>query len=178
MAKIEIEEADFRALRGASQLLDQLQAHPKTRRVFQSAVKVIHPDTITDEDRLADAPEVQKLTSLETRFDAFLKRQEDRETDGALNDAFSRLRTEQHFTAEGIEQVKQLMVNRKIADPEAAAALWEKLNPPATIQPNTLFQSSGFGFGAKTDDPDLKLLFEDEDAFAEREFIKVMNEAA
>lgn len=178
MATVQIDEAELRTLRGASQLLDQLQAHPKTRRPFQQAVKEIHPDTITDEDRLKDAPEIQKLTSLEQRFDDFLKKQSDKETDGAMSAAFDRLKTQQSFTDEGIESVKRLMVERKIPDPEAAAALWEKQNPPKPIQPNSLFQSSGFGFGAKTDDPDLKLLFENEDAYAEREFFKAMNEPA
>lgn len=178
MATVQIDEAELRQLRGATQLLDSLQNNPKTRRPFQNAVKVLHPDTITDEDRLADAPEVQALNSLTERFDKFLKSQEDSAADTALERGFNTLRTRDGFTAEGIESVKQLMVTRRLGDPEAAGALWEKLNPPKAITPNSLFQTNGFGFGSKTDDADLKLLFEDEDAYAEREFIKAMNEAA
>jgi hypothetical protein len=81
MAKVEIDEAELRMLRGANQLLDQLHTNPKTRRQFQQSVKEIHPETITDEDRLADAPEIKKLNSLEERFARFLKLQEEREID-------------------------------------------------------------------------------------------------
>ena len=173
MPKVEIDETELRTLRGAQQLLDQLQSNPKTRRPFQATVKTLHPDAITDEDRLQDAPEIKKLNSLEERFDAFIKAQEEKAADNELNASFGRL-VNQGYTTEGLGKIKQLMVDRKIADPEAAAALWEKNNPPADIQPTTLFGSTSFGIGHKTDDPDLKLLFEDEDAFAEREFAKVM----
>jgi hypothetical protein len=178
MAKIEIEESDLRALRGASELLEKMQSSPKARRTFQRALKEVAPDYVTDEDRLKEAPEVQKLDALEARLDKFLTAQETREQDSEREQAFARLRQTAGLQPEGEEKIKQLMVDRKIADPEAAFALWERQHPPAPLPKSGLFTSTSFGIGHKTDDADTKLLFEDEDAYAEREFFKVMNETA
>lgn len=172
---VEVDETELSILRGAHKLLDQLTASPKTRRQFQSAVKQLYPATVTDEDRVNEAPEVQRLNKLEKTVTDFLETQKRRDDDNETTAAFGRLR-DGGYTEEGITKIKQLMVDRKIADPEAGAALFDKINP-ATQLPPSGFMPTNWNFGAMADsEADTKLLFENEDAWAEREAMKVIRE--
>lgn len=172
---VEVDETELQILRGAHKLLDQLHTSPKTRRQFQAAVKQLHPSTVTDEDRVSEAPEVQRLNKLEKTVTDFITGAQTREQDAEINAAFGRLR-DQGYTDEGITKIKQLMVDRKIADPEAGAALFDKINP-ANAMPPSGFQPTSWNFGGMgNDEPDTKLLFENEDAWAEREAMKVIRE--
>ena len=65
-------------------------------------------------------------------------------------------------------RAKKLMVEKSIPDAIVAADHWEKLNPPQP-QPLAGFQPTDWGIGRKTEDKDLKLLYEDPDAWAEQE---------
>jgi hypothetical protein len=172
---VEIDENELAILRGAHKLLDQLHTSPKTRRSFQKAVKELHPSTITDEDRVNEAPEVQRLSKLEKTVTDFIDGFNTKVQDAEIGSAFGRLR-DQGYTDEGIEKIKKLMVDRKIADPEAGAALFDKINPAKELPPSG-FQPSSWNFGGMgSDEPDTKLLFENEDAWAEREAMKVIRE--
>jgi hypothetical protein len=171
----EIDDTELAILRGAHKLLDQLHTSPKTRRQFQKAVKELHPSTITDEDRVSEAPEVQRLGKLEETVTKFIGDFRTREQDAEFNAAFGRLR-DQGYTEEGVTKIKQLMVDRKIADPEAGAALFDKINP-AKEMPASGFMPTSWNFGGMgADEPDTKLLFENEDVWAEREALKVIRE--
>ena len=57
----------------------------------------------------------------------------------------------------------------------AAAAFWEKQNPPKPAETSN-FAPTAWGFGHKTEDKDLNLLFADEDAWADKEVRKVFSE--
>lgn len=171
----EIDDAELAILRGAHRLLDQLHTSPKTRRQFQKAVKELHPSTITDEDRVSEAPEVKRLDSLEKTVTDFIDGWKTREQDNEFNAAFGRLR-DQGYTDEGIDKIKKLMVDRKIPDPEAGAALFDKINPAKPME-HSGFQPTSWNFGGMgADEPDTKLLFENEDLWAEREAMKVIRE--
>lgn len=171
----EVDDTELAILRGAHKLLDQLHASPKTRRQFQAAVKELHPSTITDDDRVKDAPEVQRLNKLEKTVTDFIGDFTTKSQDAEFNAAFGRLR-DQGYTEEGVEKIKKLMVERRIPDPEAGAALFDKINPAKELPPSG-FQPSSWNFGGMgADEPDTKLLFEDEDRWAEREAAKVIRE--
>jgi hypothetical protein len=174
MPTLEVDEQEYKALRTARDLLEKMNSNPKARRNYQRAVKEVYPDTVTDEDRLAEAPEVKRLASLESKFDKFLEAQEKREQDNEMRAAFDRLRSA-GYTEEGITAIQKLMVEKKIADPEAGAALFDKTNKPADIIPSG-FAPTTWGFGAPPADDDTKLLFENEDAWAEREARKAFAE--
>jgi hypothetical protein len=171
----EVDDTELAILRGAHKLLEQLHTSPKTRRQFQKAVKDLHPSTITDDDRVAEAPEVQRLAKLEKTVTDFIGDFTTRSQDAEINAAFGRLR-DQGYTDEGVEKIKKLMVDRKIADPEAGAALFDKINPASQLPPSG-FQPTSWNFGGMgADEPDTKLLFENEDLWAEREAMKVIRE--
>ncbi len=79
------------------------------------------------------------------------------------------------FVKEVSGKVDDLMVEKEIPDIIVAADHWERQNPPKTQEPS-IMAPSDWGFGKKTDDEDLKLLFSDEDAWAEKEARKAWAE--
>jgi len=172
----EIDDAEYQQLQQMRGLLEKLNNNPKSRRDYQRALKANYPEITTDEDRLAEAPEVQRLSKLEEKFEKFLDAQDKREQDSETKAAFRRL-ADAGYTEEGIGKIQKLMVERKIGDPEAAAALFDKTNAPVDMLPSG-FQPTSWNFGqmGTSDDPDTKLLFENEDAYAEKEFRKAFNE--
>ena len=206
----EVDDTELAILRGAHKLLDQLHTSPKTRRQFQKAVKELHPSTITDEDRVNDAPEVQRLGKLEKTVTDFIDGFNTKAQDAEFTAAFGRLR-DQGYTEEGVEKIKKLKaryfrcmdtkdwdgfqsvfapdatmdttqeapnldVVRRIPDPEAGAALFDKINP-AKEMPASGFMPTSWNFGGMgADEPDTKLLFENEDLWAEKEAMKIIRE--
>lgn len=167
----EVSDNDLRVLRGAHALLDQLMKNKDTRRDVEKSIKKLHP-TVQTTDDLAE-PYVSKLEGVEKKIDEFIQSQKDRELDGKLNGSFKQLR-DAGYTDEGIEKIKKLMVDEQIANPEAAAAFWEKKNPPKVQEPS-LFAPHDWQINTG-DDNDTKLLFKDEDAWANREIQKVFSE--
>ena len=122
-----------------------------------------------------EAPEVQRLNKLEKTVTDFIGNFTTKEQDAEINAAFGRLR-EQGYTEEGIGKIKQLMVERKIADPEAGAALFDKINPAKPLE-HSGFQPTSWNFGGMgNDEPDTKMLFENEDLWAEKEAMKIIRE--
>ena len=174
MATREVDDAEYTQLLQMRGVLEKLNNNPKSRRDYQRALKANYPEITTDEDRLAEAPEVQRLSKLEQRLEKYLDGQEKREQDAETRAAFGRL-ADAGYTEAGITKIQKLMVDRKIGDPEAAAALFDKTNAPVDITPSG-FQPTTWGFGAPSEDPDTKLLFENEDLWAEREARKAFRE--
>lgn len=162
----EISDEELTELRGAQKLMSQLLKSPKTRNMTEKAVKELYPETVTTDDVVA--PYVAQIDALGKKFDAFVKSQEDNKLDSKLDTQLNYLKSEREFTDDGIEKIKKFMVERSIPDAIDAADLWEKRHPPMQQEPSILAPTD-WGFGRKTDDADLKLLFEDEDAWAEKE---------
>lgn len=161
----EIEDGQLRVLQGAQSLLDKLLKSPKTRRATEKLIKEHYPETQTTDDLAA--PYVEKLDGLEKKLDAFLKKNEDDKAESDFQGQLNQLR-DRGYTDEGLEKIKKLMKEKTIPDAIVAADHYEKLNPPVQQQPSML-SPSDWGFGRKTDDKNLELLFKDEDAWAEQE---------
>jgi hypothetical protein len=170
----EISDDEFKTLTTAKNLLDLLQRSPKTRRQVHSAIKTHYPDTVVPEDY--EEPLRNEVKTIGEKLDKFLDAQTTREEDQKLEAAFHQLRTDGGYTDDGIDKIKKIMVERKVADPLAAAAYYDKINPPPEPQKPT-FGGMSWGIGATTEDADTKLLFDDEDAWMEREVGKVFREA-
>lgn len=169
----DVDDAHLAQLRGAQALLDKLLRDPKTRRDAEKLVKVHRPDFTTTED--VAAPYVEKIDKLEKKFDEYLENERNGKQDREADAAFKRL-TDSGYTAEGLEKIKNLMKERTIPDVEAAAALYDKLNPPPPPTTPSNFTGTTWGIGDTTDEND-KLLFENEDRWAENEARKVWNDA-
>ena len=169
---IELSEEEVRVLRGSKALMDQLLKSPKTRQQAERLIKTLHPEAVTTDD--VAAPYIERIDGLEKKLDAHFKKQTDDALDAKLNAQISQLR-EDGYTPEGIEKIKQIMVREQIPNAIAASKLWDRENPPKP-QENSNFAPTDWGFGRKTDDVDLKLLFDDEDAWAEKEARKAWDE--
>ncbi len=172
----EIDDSELDTLRKARGLLDGLLRDPKTKRAVEREIKKLHPETVITDD--FDAPVLDAIKSVSEKVDSFLQAQAESQIDGRLNGAFDALRRDGGYTDEGIEKIKALMKERTIPDPMAAAALYEKLNPPPKPQVPSSFNGMGWGIGAPSEEPDTKLLFDDEDAWTEQEAGKFFQELA
>ena len=171
----EIDEGTLAQLRGAYQLLDKMMKDPKTRRDAEKLVKVHKPDFPTTDD-IAE-PYVKQINALSEKLDKFLETQANAKQDAEADAAFGRLR-QSGYTDEGIGKIKDLMKARTIPDVEAAAALFDKLNPPPPPAPATGFHGTSWGIGDTHDGAPDKLLFENEDAWAEQEANRVWKETS
>ena len=170
----EIDDTELENLRKGKALLDKMLASPKTKRTTEKVIKELYPETVISDD--FDAPVLDAIGAIGKKVDTFLETQAAREGDSRLDQAFSKIRADGGFSDDGIDKIKNLMIDRKIADPFAAAALYEKMNPPPAPQKPTSFAGLGWGFGRKTGDQDLDLLFTDEDAWAEKQAIAHFHE--
>lgn len=172
---VEMSAEEAKILRGSKALMDQLLKNKDTRRTTEANIKKLYPDTTTTDD-LAE-PYVKKIDGLEAKLDKFLKAQEDEKLDSKFNQQLNELRTTRSYTEDGIEKIKKVMLEKNIPDAIAAADHWERQNPP-TVNVESNFAPTDWGFGRKTEDADLNLLFSDEDAWAEREARRVWQEEA
>ena len=174
---MEIDDGEYQRLTAARTLLDRLLT-PKTKRKTEALIKEHYPDTVTTED--LDPPELKEtraeLTALRKEFKDYLDARRVESEDTATSAAFSRL-ADAGYTDDGIKWIKQTMIDRKIADPEAAAALYDKQHPAEPQKPAG-YLPQGWGFGSNPDkDADLDLLLKDEEAWGDREIGRVLAEA-
>lgn len=184
MADITISAQDHAVLQESFKLLNQMNSDPVAKRALEQAIKKVRPEVEIEADiaeRYA-APVREDVTKLTAQFTEFMDSQKKRDADAAeraTNDTiagqFADLAKE-GYTVEGIEKIKTIMVDRKIADPEAAALLFDKLNPkPVQENPGWIPQAwdvdSTAGGGIDT-----KALFANEERWADAEVGKVLNE--
>src|SRR5215831_3524545 len=170
----EVNDTDLARMLRAQKLVDELLRSPQTKRKFERTIKEIDPTFVGSDD--FDEPIREEIKAIGDKLDSFLERHKTSEEDAKLEAAFSQLRTDGGFTDEGIDKIKKIMVDRNVADPFAAAAYYEKHNPPPAPQRPSSFNGLGWGFGAKTDDEDAKLLFDDEDAWTDKQVMAHFNE--
>ena len=170
----ELSDQELATLRQGYQLLDQLLRNPKTSAATQRQIKALHPSVQTADDYTA--PYLNALQGISQKVDKLEQRYDADRIDGSLSRSFESLRSH-GYTDEGIEKIKRIMVEKRIADPMDAAAVWDKQNPPPDPSVSSLSPSS-WGFGAETDDKDLMLLWKDPDAWAEKEAVAAWREAS
>lgn len=162
----EIDDRELASLRAGYALLDGMLKNPKTKRTVEKAVKEVNPELVTDDDRLS--PYIEEFRGTSEKIDKFINTMTEREQDRELQAGLDAARKQYSLTDEGLEKVKELMVKKKIPDPLDAAAVYAQMTPPPKPQPPTGFAPTTWGIGAETDDVDTKLLFQDEDAWAEK----------
>lgn len=183
---VEIDEAELKGYQEAYKLLRKLQDDPKSRPAFEKAVKTHFPQVETTEER-AEAlakPYVtrieEQLSKLSETVEGRFKSEDERaaklreETQLAdMESSFGRLR-ERGYTDDGIEKIKGLMVGRKIADPEAAAALFDRQNPPPA-EAAASWEPARWNLDENAV-ADTKALFDDPERWADREVASVLND--
>lgn len=179
----EISDETLAQLQKGMALLQKLSTDPTTRRDFERVVKKAHPEVETSDDVAAEVakPYVEKIEAMGNQLSEFLTSQQKRDQEAAdarqlseMDTAFGRLRS-QGLQDEGVEHVKKLMIERNIADPEAAFALFERQNPkPATSAAS--WEPDSWGITENPVERDVKGLFESPDRWADVEVHNVLAE--
>jgi hypothetical protein len=168
----EISDAEYRQLAAARTLLGTMAQRPDTKRATERIIKHLIPQfTTSDEHQL---PLIKEVARTSQKVDKFVQDFENSKIDESLKRSFKRL-SDAGYTEDGIGEIKKLMIDRRIPDPEAAAALWDKRQPPRPQVPSALAPAR-WNFGEAGGDKDLELLFKDEDAWADREAIRAWND--
>jgi hypothetical protein len=142
VAEVIIEDTQLAALQAAQKLLEQINGDPKTRPLLTKAIKAHYPNTRTEEDIAEEyaAPIREEVKSSISKMEEMMNKLAEREakenetrTLSQMESAFSRLRKTYGYNDEGIDKIKALMVDRSIPDPDAAAALFERMNPVPVV---------------------------------------------
>lgn len=179
----EIDDTPLETLQRGWALLQSLSSGQATKRGFERLVKQIHPEVQTTDDVAQEvaAPYVEQIQGLQGKLDAFLTAQQARDAKAVesqqaadLNAAFGRLRA-QGLQDEGVEHVQKLMIDRNIADPEAAFALFERQNPKPA-QTAAAWEPDSWNIESTAVERDVKGLFENPDRWADVEVHNVLRE--
>lgn len=181
---VELSDEQYATLSRAAQFLQEAATAPSTRREFERMAKKIRPEIETTDDVAAEVakPYIEQLTATNAKLDDFLKAQQEREenaataaADRARDEAFARLRSE-GYTEEGVGEIQKIMVARHIADPEAAAALYDRMNP-APAEPGTgSWEPQSWDYQQPIEGLDVEGLFKNEDLWADRQIHKILQE--
>lgn len=169
----ELTEAELADLTGAKALLDKLVRDPKTKREAERLIKVHHPEVVITEE--IEKPLADEIKALAKRFDDDQTSRKSREIDDRLSSEYGALRKE-GWTGEGIEKLKKFQVDRNIPSPLDAAGAWDRTYPKPKEQVSPLAPTD-WGFGKGDEGSDTRLLFEDEDRWAEGEARKAWADA-
>jgi len=140
MAKIEVDEAEYNnmvALRGVAA---KMVAKPESRRLLEQAQKLIDPNAPTpllDQEAAQLAPVKELEKTVNERIAKFEKDREDERREQTLasinnkqESAFARLKSQHHYTDEGVKAVRELMEAKGLLDVDDAVAIFERANPP------------------------------------------------
>ena len=173
----EIDDGELQELRNAQDLVRKLTTNPKSKRFFEKGVKEINPEFQTEEDIAkpfvdpiqARLDEIDKV--VKTRF----QKMDEDAIDSKISERFSELRKVHGYTDEGIDNVKKIMVERKIPDVDAAVALFEKQNKPKA-EPLPGLTPSSWGFGSNSGDEYFDKLMAGDRGAVEHEASRVWNE--
>ncbi len=138
---VEVSRAELDTLRRGYALLDRLWTDPADGLTVKKIAKKVEPtlkvpdlDLVTQVSTAHDekfAALEKQNTELQERLEKFQTELRERDEDTKLSGKFEKVRKDFGLTNEGLDQVVSLMRERQIADPEAAAALWSRNQPPA-----------------------------------------------
>lgn len=182
----EISDQELAVLRESQNVLLKLNGDPKSRSHLEAGLKIHYPAVETEAEvgqRLAAPvlegfkkeviePLTEQLKTLNDRQSADAAARAANET----AEAFARL-TKAGYTADGIEKIKQLMVDRSIPDVDAAAALFDRQNPEPKAPIETAWTPPGWDVASVGGSGiDVKALFQDETRWADQEAASVLNE--
>ena len=161
MAAVEVDEVELLRLRKQDQTVQHIWGNPKARRRIQEAVKEADPNMRIPELEIEEAAKAPVMALEKTVADLQKQIADDkaeREKNDKLNalnhsveTGFGKLR-KSGWTDDGLVEVKKLMEERGIIDPEIAAAYYEKQHPPQV--PATPSGVGAWNFGEVADDTD------------------------
>lgn len=158
----------------AQGLINQLLADPKTRNRTLKLIKDKYPDAQIPEIDAA-APIDAKIGEMEGTITALKKQIADDQIDRDLTRKFETIQRDRGYTDEGVVKLKQLMVEKKIPDLDAAADHFDKItHVPDPIQPSGYMGSNYF---TPESDDTLSKWLANPDAMTDAEISSVLTEA-
>ena len=92
-----------------------------------------------------------------------------------MESAFQKIRDRESIQEKGEQEIRQLMLDRNIADPEAAFALWERNNPKPS-QETASWEPDSWAYDQKAVAVDVEGLFKAPDRWADQEVSNVLRE--
>jgi membrane-associated HD superfamily phosphohydrolase len=143
MSLVQVDESELATLKAAYDLQNKLYTG-KNKRGYEKLLKEEFGERVQTTDDIADqytAPLKKELDELRE----WKKSLEEKEQDNHLKQTFESLKNTRGYTDEGIGQIQKIMLEKKIADAEAAADHWEKKNPAKPAESNG-FGESGWNF--------------------------------
>lgn len=158
----------------AARLLKSLHGNKAAYPLLKQAVKAANPNVSFSEDNLA-APYVARLDAIEkTVTDGFKSLKDEREN-AALQAQLGSMQERHGFADKVMDEVKALMVERGIADPEAAALLYEKEHPAPQAPASSSWGQASL-LNAVDESDELKDWIANEDAACDREVGRALDE--
>lgn len=140
MAKIEVDEAEYNRMAALSSAAQKIAGNKEALKHLERAHKMVEPSARTpnlDAEQETLAPVNALKTELSEQIAAIKKEREDEKRDATLASiagkqeaAFNRLKTQGHYTDEGVEAVRKLMETKGLIDVDDAVAIFERSNPP------------------------------------------------
>lgn len=135
----EIDDGEYQQLQALKQLHGSLYGSAEHGLAYKKLLKQFNPKLSIPEVDIP-APYEARIGQLEKALTEgsagaqkeireFLDRQKQIEEERDIEGSLSRLAKDNSLTEEGVEKVKKMMVDRKIADPEAAVALFLRQMP-------------------------------------------------
>ena len=168
----ELSDAQYQELLGAHRLMTAL-INGETRKDTLKLFKKLNPQAPIPEIDAAE-PVLNEVNSLKQQIEKLQQKLDNEKQDMKLQSAFDRLARERGITQDGLDKIKTLMVEKAIADPDAAADHWEKLNPkPEPVQSGGYVGSS---FMDVEGDKELEPWLQNEDRASDKAIAEVINE--
>ena len=143
MARIEVDEEDFRANAKLRETIGAWMKNPTARRKLLEANRAFDPKAEIPELDQPDpfeqrlSPVMEKVTRLEKELADERAAKEQKDSLSALTTridrGFEKLRREERLTAAGEEAVRKLMEEEGITNPEIAWSHFQRLHPPQEV---------------------------------------------
>lgn len=177
MADVTLPEEQVSLLARGMKLLETLNGNAAARPLLEKAIKAVDPSVRTTEEQVGEllAPQLSVVNKLAEELAADRaeraaerKAAEEAAAERSMNDAFAHLRGKEGLTEDGERAVKELMVDRKIADPMAAFALFQKQNPTTDVSAPSYVPQS-WDFERQAVDHDVEGLWKNPDAWSDRQ---------
>ena len=134
MAIREIEESELNNLVGVAQVFDAALKNPQTREQALRMVKAVKPDAVIPELDAAD-PIREELAEMREIIEQDRAERREREINGQFAQKWQEgqnyVRRDKKYTAEGLAQIEEFMVDNAIADHRIGVAAFEAMNPTA-----------------------------------------------
>ena len=157
MAKtVEIEEGEYNQMVALRGIASKMVQKPESRRLLEQAQKLVDPNAATpllDQEAAQLAPVKEMESKLAAEIAALKKEREDEKREATLDKlasdqarGFAKLKSEHHYTDEGVDAVRKLMETKGLLDVDDAVAIFERTNPPPTPATPSGITGASWGF--------------------------------